>query len=180
MRYLIICSLSLLSPYLALADETHIEQARQTLKIYGLGHCILKPFNERSALEKDIALSANAYSFMGNGLHSILQNEDTLQVLHDPYKETLSYISAAYEQTPSRSKHSNEKVVFLACLKIYNSEAFKRFIKTQDAYISDCPPDFNQSKDRSLRRLLHGIGAHSAEGCGLSIFRRASCASACR
>ncbi|MFJ4606695.1 hypothetical protein [Pseudomonas atacamensis] len=74
---------------------------------------------------------------MGNGLHSILQDEDTLQVLHDPYKETLSYISAAYQQTPSRSKHSNEKVVFLACLKIYNSEAFNRFIKTQDAYISD-------------------------------------------
>ena len=54
MRYLIICSLSLLSPYLALADETHIEQARQTLKNYGLGHCILKPFNERSALEKTL------------------------------------------------------------------------------------------------------------------------------
>jgi hypothetical protein len=32
MRYLIICLFSLLSPYLALADETHIEQARQTLK----------------------------------------------------------------------------------------------------------------------------------------------------
>ena len=35
MRYLIICLLDLLSPYLALADETHIEQARQTLKNYG-------------------------------------------------------------------------------------------------------------------------------------------------
>ncbi|MDM8192317.1 hypothetical protein EVS84_09275 [Pseudomonas koreensis] len=137
MRYLIICLLSLLGPYLALADETHIEQARQTLKNYGLSHCILAPFNERSALRKDIALSADAYSFMGNGLHSILQNEDTLQVLHDPYKETLSYVLAAYEQTPSRSKHSNEKVVFLACLKIYNSEAFNCFIQTQDAYISD-------------------------------------------
>jgi hypothetical protein len=88
MRYLIICLLSLLSPYLALADETHIEQARQTLKNYGLSHCILAPFNEQSALRKDIALSANAYSFMGNGLHSILQNEDMLQVLHDRYKAT--------------------------------------------------------------------------------------------
>jgi hypothetical protein len=135
MRYLIICLFSLLSPYLALADETHIEQARETLKNYGLSHCILKPFNEHSALEKDIALSANAYSLMGKGMHSILQNEDTLQVLHDPYKETRNYVLTAYEETPSNSKYSNEKVVFLACLKVYNSEAFSRFIKTQDAYI---------------------------------------------
>jgi hypothetical protein len=137
MRYLIICLFSLLSPYLALADETHIEQARQTLKNYGLSHCILKPFNERSALEKDIALSANAYSVMGKGMHSILQNEDTLQVLHDPYKETRNYVLAAYEQTPSNSKYSNEKVVFLACLKVYNSDAFNSFINSQDGYIPD-------------------------------------------
>jgi hypothetical protein len=137
MRYLIICLFSLLSPYLTLADETHIEQARQTLKNYGLSHCILKPFNERSALEKDIALSANAYSVMGKGMHSILQNEDTLQVLHDPYKETRNYVLAAYEQTPSNSKYSNEKVVFLACLKVYNSDAFNSFINSQDGYIPD-------------------------------------------
>ncbi|WP_277760308.1 hypothetical protein [Pseudomonas sp. A34-9] len=137
MRYPIICLLSLLSPYLALADETQIEQARQTLKNYGLSQCILKPFNESSALEKDITLSANAYSFMGKGMHSILQNEDTLQVLHDPYEETRHYVLAAYEQTPSNSKYSNEKVVFLGCLQVYNSEAFNSFIKTQDAYISD-------------------------------------------
>ncbi|MHC3825913.1 hypothetical protein [Pseudomonas sp. G3-19] len=137
MQYLIIYLFSLLSPYLALADETHIEQARQSLKNYGLSHCILKPFNERSALEKDIALSANAYSFMGKGMHTILQNEDTLQVLHDPYKETRNYVLAAYEQKPSNSKYSNEKVVFFGCMKVYNSEAFDRFIKTQDAYIAD-------------------------------------------
>ncbi|WP_322845656.1 hypothetical protein [Pseudomonas sp. B33.4] len=137
MRYLIICLLSLLGPCLALADETHIAQARQSLKNYGLSHCILEPFKERSALEKDIALSANAYSLMGKGMHSILQNEDTLQVLHDPYKETRNYVLTAYEQTPSNSKYSNEKVVFIACLKVYNSEAFNRFINTQDAYISD-------------------------------------------
>ncbi|MDT6920549.1 hypothetical protein [Pseudomonas atacamensis] len=118
MRYLIICSLSLLSPYLALADETHIEQARQTLKNYGLSHCILAPFNEQSALRKDIALSANAYSFMGNGLHSILQNEDTLQVLHDRYKATRNYVYAASEQTPSISKHSKSHFVFYGCLEV--------------------------------------------------------------
>jgi hypothetical protein len=88
-------------------------------------------------LEKDIGLSAGAYSFMGKGMHTVLQNEDTLQVLHDPYKETRNYVYAAYEQTPSISKHSKSNVVFYGCLEVYNSEAFDRFIKTQDRYIAD-------------------------------------------
>ncbi|MEO3726428.1 hypothetical protein ABHN98_17930 [Pseudomonas syringae] len=121
----------------AFAGEEHTEQARQNLKNYGLSRCILAPFKERSALEKDIGLSAGAYSFMGKGLHTAVQNEDTLQVVHDPYKETENYVLAAYDQTPSASQHSNRKVVFYACLEVYNSHAFDSFIKTQDAYISE-------------------------------------------
>jgi len=121
----------------AFAGEEHTEQARQNLKNYGLSRCILAPFKERSALEKDIGLSAVAYSFMGKGLHTAVQNEDTLQVVHDPYKETENYVLAAYDQTPSASQHSNRKVVFYACLEVYNSHAFDSFIKTQDAYISE-------------------------------------------
>ncbi|ANH96249.1 hypothetical protein A8L59_02280 [Pseudomonas koreensis] len=137
MRYLIIFLLCLASSALALSDEKHTEQARQTLKNYGLSHCILKSFNEDSALKKDIGLSAGAYSFMGKGMHTVVQNEDTLQVLHDPYKETRNYVYAAYEQTPSISKHSKSNVVFYGCMEVYNSESFDRFIKTQDAYIAD-------------------------------------------
>lgn len=107
------------------------------LKNYGLSHCILKSFNEDSALEKDIGLSAGAYSFMGKGMHTVVQNEDTLQVLHDPYRETRNYVLEAYDQTASNSKYSNSKVVFHGCLEVYNSEAFDRFIKTQDPYIAD-------------------------------------------
>lgn len=121
----------------AFAGEDHTEQARQNLKNYGLSHCILAPFKEQSALEKDIKLSAGAYSFMGKGLHTVVQNEDTLQVVHDPYRETEDYILTAYDQTPSASQHSNRKVVFYACLEVYNSQAFDSFIKTQDAYISE-------------------------------------------
>ncbi|MBC8996437.1 hypothetical protein IAI51_07860 [Pseudomonas sp. N40(2020)] len=137
MRHFIISLLSLTASSLALSDEKNADQARLMLKNYGLSHCILKPFKENSALEKDIGLSAGAYSFMGKGMHSVLQNEDTLQVLHDPYKETRNYVYAAYEQTPSISKHSNSNVVFYACLEVYNSEAFDSFIKTQDRYIAD-------------------------------------------
>ncbi|MBK5378150.1 hypothetical protein JFT81_26380 [Pseudomonas sp. TH43] len=135
MRYLIIFLLCLVSSALALSDETHTEQARQTLKNYGLSHCILKSFNEDSALKKDIELSAGTYSFMGRGLHTVLQNEDTLQVLHDPFKDTRNHVSKAFNLTAANSKYSDEKMVFHACLQVYNSEAFDRFIRTQDAYI---------------------------------------------
>ncbi|MFJ4251304.1 hypothetical protein [Pseudomonas sp. NPDC089741] len=135
MRHPIIFLLGALGPYLALADVNHTDQARQSLKNYGLSHCLLAPFNEQSALRKDIALAAVAYSFMGKGMHTVLQNEDTLQVLHDPYNETRNHVSAAYAQTSAGSKYSDEKMVFHACLQVYNSEAFDRFIRAQDAYI---------------------------------------------
>ncbi|CAI8823773.1 MULTISPECIES: hypothetical protein [Pseudomonas] len=137
MRRPFIFSLSLICSMHAVSDENHRAQARQMLKNYGLSHCILKPFKENSALQKDIGLSAGAYSFMGKGMHTVLQNEDTLQVLHDPYKETRNYVYAAYEQTPSISKHSKSNVVFYGCLEVYNSEAFDSFIKNQDRYIAD-------------------------------------------
>lgn len=136
MRYLIIFLLSLLNPCLALG-EIHIEQARQALKNYGLSHCVLAPFNEQSALRTDIAVSADAYSFMGNGLHSILQNEDTLQVLHDRYKATRNYVYAASEQTPSISKTLEKPFRFLWVPGGLNSEAFDSFIKTQDRHVAD-------------------------------------------
>ncbi|MDI2143011.1 MULTISPECIES: hypothetical protein [unclassified Pseudomonas] len=133
----IIFFLCLLGSWHAFADEKHTEQARQNLKNYGLSHCILAPFKEQSALEKDIGLSAGAYSFMGKGLHTVVQNEDTLEVVHDPYKETENYVLAAYDQTSSANQLSNRKAVFYACLEVYNSQAFDSFIKTQDAYVSE-------------------------------------------
>ncbi|WP_426201676.1 hypothetical protein [Pseudomonas sp. TWP3-1] len=136
MHRLIIPLACLLTSAQTHANENHTEQARQTLKNYGLSQCILAPFPEPSELKKDISLSAGAYSFMGKGMHTVLQNEDTLQDLHDPYGQTRAYVLAAYEQTHSASKYSNQKVVFHACLEVYNSKAFDSFIKTQDPYIS--------------------------------------------
>lgn len=80
------------------SDDSHIQEARLSLKNYGLSHCVLKQFNEKSAIEKDISLSAGAYSFMGNGMHTVLQNEDTLKTLHDPYKETREYVFICLRQ----------------------------------------------------------------------------------
>jgi hypothetical protein len=137
MRIPTISFLCLLYSGFVVSNEQHTEEARQSLKNYGLSHCILKPFKEKSALEKDISLTAGAFSFMGKGMHTILQNEDTLQVLHDPYKETTDYVLTAYKQTSSTSKQSSQQMVFYGCLEVYNSVAFDHFIKTQDRFISE-------------------------------------------
>jgi len=137
MRYPFIFLLGVLSPYLALADENRTDQARQTLKNYGLSECILKPFNQKSALEHDIEMSAGAYSHFGKGMHTVMENEDTHKVLHDPYKETRNYMFAASDQISANRDYSDKKMIFHGCLQVYNSEAFDRFIRTQDAYIVD-------------------------------------------
>ncbi|VVP17661.1 hypothetical protein PS898_03662 [Pseudomonas fluorescens] len=137
MRNLIVIFSTLLFSTQALSDNTHTQEARQSLKNYGLGHCILKQFDEKTAIEEDISLSVSAYSFMGKGMHTVLQNEETLETLHDPYKETREYIYNAYTKTSARSKHSDKKIVFYACLKVFNSVQFDDFITTQDKYISE-------------------------------------------
>ncbi|AJO79648.1 hypothetical protein [Pseudomonas sp. MRSN 12121] len=113
-----------------------VAAARQSLKNYGLGYCIVNQFKAKSDLKRDIESAIGGYSFMGNGMHSIQQNEDTLETLHDPYEATTDFVSSLYEKTQANSKHRDRKVVFHACLAIYNAQAFDDFIKTQDPYIT--------------------------------------------
>ncbi|NNB43693.1 hypothetical protein [Pseudomonas chlororaphis] len=113
-----------------------VAAARQSLKNYGLGYCIVNQFKDASDVKSDIESAIGAYSFMGSGTHSILQNEDTLETLHNPYDATTDFVSSMYEKTQASSKYTDKKVVFYACLDIYNSKAFDEFIKTQDPYIT--------------------------------------------
>lgn len=113
-----------------------ITAARQSLKNYGLGYCIVNQFKNESDVKSDIESAIGAYSFMGSGMHTILQNEDTLETLHNPYDATTNFVFSMYEKTQASSKYTDKKVVFYACLDIYNSKAFDDFIKTQDTYIT--------------------------------------------
>ncbi|WDH33451.1 hypothetical protein [Pseudomonas chlororaphis] len=113
-----------------------VAAARQSLKNYGLGYCIVNQFKNESDVKSDIESAIGAYSFMGSGMHTILQNEDTLETLHNPYDATTDFVFSMYEKTQASSKYRDKKVVFYACLDIYNSKAFDDFIKTQDPYIS--------------------------------------------
>ncbi|AZD93812.1 MULTISPECIES: hypothetical protein [Pseudomonas] len=113
-----------------------VAAARQSLKNYGLGYCIVNQFKDESDVKSDIESAIGAYSFMGSGMHRILQNEDTLETLHNPYDATTDFVFSMYEETQASSKYTDKKVVFYACLDLYNSKAFDDFIKTQDPYIT--------------------------------------------
>ncbi|WP_253756698.1 hypothetical protein [Pseudomonas fluorescens] len=91
----------------------------------------------QSDIKSDKGLAIGAYSAIGKGQHVILQNEDTLQVTHDPYAETEKYMADAYLKTSSLSKQSGKKIVFYSCLEIYNSPAFDAFIQSQDQYLEN-------------------------------------------
>lgn len=120
----------------ALAAEVDVQQARISLKNYGLVNCLTAPFKEKSELRADLGRASGAYHFMGKGAHDIVQNEDTLQTLHDPYQATQLFMQEAYDKVSSVSKHTNRKVVSYACLEVYNSPAFEQFIESQDPYLS--------------------------------------------
>jgi len=128
----------LLLVFFGLASSAYgadIAAARLSLKNYALAHCIANQFSDKSDLRDDIGSAIGMYGFMGGGMHNILQNEDTLETLHDPYAATEDYVSSAYDSVSANSKYRDKKVVFYACLKIYNSKDLDRFVKAQDKYI---------------------------------------------
>ncbi|HDZ55207.1 MAG TPA: hypothetical protein ENI17_11715 [Pseudomonas xinjiangensis] len=115
--------------------DTAAAEARQSLKNYGLSRCLLEALpEEESVLREDLASASRAYHFMGNGAHRILQDEESLDTLHDPYQETRNFVLSRYTATASPMKAGNGNSAFHACLAIYNSAEFDQFIRTQDAY----------------------------------------------
>ncbi|WP_122593875.1 hypothetical protein [Pseudomonas sp. EA_5y_Pfl2_R50] len=121
----------------AISSEADLNSARTSLKNYGLANCISNQFKSASDIKSDLGLAIGAYSVMGKGEHAILQNEDTLEVTHDPYLETEKFVTETYTKTSSISKQSGKNIVFYSCLEIYNSPAFDAFIKSQDQYLQN-------------------------------------------
>ncbi len=119
----------------AISTEINTDKARETLKNYGLANCIASQFKDESGVKSDIGLAIGSYSSMGKGQHLIIQNENTLEVTHDPYAETEKYMRNAYAKTSSVSKHSDKKMVFYSCLEVYNSKEFEAFVQSQDQYL---------------------------------------------
>ncbi|MFT6465259.1 hypothetical protein [Pseudomonas sp. NyZ704] len=119
----------------SLADTAN-DDARQSLKNYGLTRCLLEALPDQpSVLREDLASARRAYHFMGKGAHQILQDEDTMDILHDPYQETRNFVADRYVADGSPMKAGSGNSAFHACLTIYNSAEFDQFIRGQDAYL---------------------------------------------
>ena len=114
-----------------------IEQARTSLKNYGFVHCLDAAYQDSKQLDDDLATASGAYHYMGRGAHFIQQDEDTLDVPHDPYQATEDFIVEAYPNTDAQTQSQGRKNPMIACLTIYNSSEYSAFIRDQDGYISN-------------------------------------------
>lgn len=110
--------------------------ARQSLKNYGLSRCLLTAYPQPGALRDDVAEAVGAYHFMGRAQHRILQDEETLETLYDPYAEVAGYVRKALVNEPAVMKQGGENA-FAGCMQIHGSRAFDELVRRQDGYIED-------------------------------------------
>lgn len=111
-----------------------IESTQQMLKDYALATCLKRIATKESDLTKDLGRTIGALHFMGQGKHQIQQNEETFDVLHDPYQVTADFLITRSEVLKGYMKNG-ELSASLGCIRAYNSLEFSEFIVTQDEYI---------------------------------------------
>lgn len=120
----------------ACADSSgQIHQARQSLTHYALASCLAEAYPAAPGFTDDAKRAAGAYHFMGRGAHRPLQDEDTLEVLHDPYAAVKQYILQAAADEPAVLKHGGTNA-FAGCLQVLSTPEFQALVQEQDGYIS--------------------------------------------
>ncbi len=117
------------------AHDANILEARQRLKDYGLVDCLKRIGSSDSLLVKDLTLNSSSLHFMGRGTHQIIQNEETFETIHDPYKATSEYMAAQAPKLNGIMKNGQISKSY-GCFQVYHSEAFNAFIQSQDQYVA--------------------------------------------
>lgn len=121
-------------------DSEKINYARKSMAYYGLFNCIsysYEDLNEKelSKLENDIMLSSTRYSMFNRGMYQIMQNQETLEDIYNPYKETVEFIiSLSYKILRQKKLDESFNPIF-RCLSAFESNEYKNFIKSIDRYI---------------------------------------------
>lgn len=133
-RVVSFCCVLLLSCNVFAGSSVVVETAQQMLKDYALVTCLKKIETKESNLTEDLGRSIGALHFMGQGKHQIQQNEDTFEVIHDPYQATATFLRMRSEVLKGYMKNG-ELSESLGCIRAYNSVEFSEFIVTQDEYI---------------------------------------------
>lgn len=116
--------------------DTTLESARQSLKDYGLARCLLAAWPDDSPARDDVAAASRALHYMGQGKHRIVQDEDTLEVTHDPYQIIDGFVREAYAEHAAQMKDGSESGL-LGCLAVYRLEEFERVVVEQDGFVGE-------------------------------------------
>lgn len=136
MKQLIVILAVALSSVACASTPKEVQQARQSLSGYALAQCLHEAYPQEPRFTVDAKQAAGAWHFMGRGQHRIVQDEQTLEVLHDPYALISEYILERSAREPALMKRGEENS-FASCLQILWSSDFETLVREQDSYITD-------------------------------------------
>lgn len=143
--FTVLCiSLSLFS-YSMTRDE-FTEETRNQMGRFGLFTCIGR-YLPKKEYEKDqlptyygedihemIRKGMQSYGLFG-GRYDIVQNEDTLAIIYNPYDAVYEYIVGLSYKKVKNLKLDMTYNPLVACMHAYDSKEYKDFIKSMDIYI---------------------------------------------
>lgn len=132
LKVLSLVTASVLTACTASTDE--MGQARQVLSHYALASCLADAYPSEPGFTEDAQAAVGAYHFLGQGAHRIVQDEDTLEVLHDPYAAVREYILRQAAAEPAVMKQGGDNA-FASCLQVLSSSEFETLVRDQDSYI---------------------------------------------
>lgn len=119
----------------ASSNTSHIENARLSLKNYGLVNCLYHGLiKEQDIRVEDIGRSSGVFGPIGQGYYDFLQ-DDELNILHNPYKTIRDFIKKNRKLVSANMKDGTVNLTY-QCLAVFNSSEYLILIEQQDPYIT--------------------------------------------
>lgn len=136
MKQVILITILAVSPIACAAGSVETQQARQSLSSYALARCVGAAYPQEPGFTDDVKAAAGAYHFMGRGRHRIAQDEEALEVMHDPYALVSEYMLERSAHEPAMMRGGGDNP-FASCLQILWSPEFEALVREQDSYIME-------------------------------------------
>ena len=108
-------------------------EARNNLKDYALVSCLIA-VDPDSKLAEDLKATKRSLSFMGNGNYKVIQDEETFEMVNDPYNDTVRFLMSEATRSIGYMKDGSSSRTY-GCFKAAQSEVFEKFIARQDEFI---------------------------------------------
>ena len=118
-RFLVMLLLFFFAPY---GWAGRLADARLTLAKWGFVHC-LHTYSKDDSTKHQAGLSGGGYFQLGD---------------HDDptaYDNVMRYVKKNYPLFAGSSQQTDEEMTLSACLNLFSSPAYSRFIRTQDKFV---------------------------------------------